>query len=352
MGLLNHNLSNVMQSVAQAVYEAHLHHDPEGMQYYDDVRKARMLEDVMHNTSFLEVAMRLKDESLFTSYASWLYTLLVHHMQDVPKTRVRDQLVRHYDLLIEALEKVLDQATFERAKNYLEKAKDLTKTLDIENPSQTFLDGPYALMRETYLDLLQNATPREVIEYVRTLINGALSLDDLYGDMLQPVMHEIGILWQTGRISVDEEHYMTSITQTVLAQFYDRIFEKPRQGKTMVACTVGSELHEMGARMVSDLFENHGWDSIYLGAAVPLKALLGAVEKHRPHLVALSVTMPQYLTECKAMVEALKKQFPDTVVAIGGQAFTMSSVSKEMFGADIHEKDAKAFIEKAEAVIR
>lgn len=44
--------------------------------------------------------------------------------------------------------------------------------------------------------------------------------------------------------------------------------------------------------MVADLFENDGWDGIFLGAAVPEDSMLEAIRSDKPDLVALSVTMP------------------------------------------------------------
>ena len=55
-----------------------------------------------------------------------------------------------------------------------------------------------------------------------------------------------------------------------LSQLYPLIFGQKRRGKRVLVACVGSELHEIGARMVADLFEYQGWDSIYLGAAVPV----------------------------------------------------------------------------------
>ena len=51
----------------------------------------------------------------------------------------------------------------------------------------------------------------------------------------------------------------------------------------------------MGSRMVAALFENDGWDSTYLGAAVPVDAMLQSIGEQTPDLVALSVTMPRIL---------------------------------------------------------
>ncbi|MDZ7776615.1 MAG: hypothetical protein U5L09_13885 [Bacteroidales bacterium] len=54
-----------------------------------------------------------------------------------------------------------------------------------------------------------------------------------------------------------------------MSQLYPYIFNSQRVGKSMVAATVGGELHEMGIRMVADFFEMEGWDTWYLGANAP-----------------------------------------------------------------------------------
>ncbi len=60
-------------------------------------------------------------------------------------------------------------------------------------------------------------------------------------------------------------------------------FEGERKNKTLLCACPGTELHEMGARMVADIFENNGWDSIYLGAAVPISAMLKSIAENKPH---------------------------------------------------------------------
>lgn len=64
--------------------------------------------------------------------------------------------------------------------------------------------------------------------------------------------------------------------------------------------------------MVADLFENDGWDGIFLGAAVPEDAMLEAIRSDKPDLVALSVTMPQHLLTCAELVEAIRSEFKGT----------------------------------------
>lgn len=134
-------------------------------------------------------------------------------------------------------------------------------------------------------------------------------------------MYEVGNLWHQNIITVDKEHYCTTTTQMAMSQFYPLIFSRPRKNCKFLSCSVGSELHEMGIRMLSDLFEYQGWDSIYLGAAVPAAAVLTAIRENKPDLVGLSVTMPQYLPLCLDIVRSIRDSGLSCKIAVGAELF-------------------------------
>jgi methanogenic corrinoid protein MtbC1 len=135
-----------------------------------------------------------------------------------------------------------------------------------------------------------------------------------------------------------------------MSQFYNDIFSSTRKNHTLLACSVGSELHEMGARMVSDLFEYNGWDSTYLGAAVPDRVLLKKIETHQPDLVVLSVTMPQHLPLCQDLVEKINALDHPPKIAVGGRAFTQTSDIWKHWPVDISTTTAKDLVKWAESI--
>ena len=76
-----------------------------------------------------------------------------------------------------------------------------------------------------------------------------------------------------------------------MSQLYSALFARPKNGRRLVATSVDGELHEIGLRIVADLFEADGWDTMYLGSNLPAASVVGMVEKHRPGLLLVSVTM-------------------------------------------------------------
>lgn len=105
-------------------------------------------------------------------------------------------------------------------------------------------------------------------------------IEEIYTNILQEVMHEVGNLWHQSIITVDGRallhcHY-SDCPGPILSGLF--LAASKMATKFLSGC-VGSELHEMGIRMISDLFEYHGWDSYHLGAAVPKEAILHAIKR-------------------------------------------------------------------------
>lgn len=348
MGLLIHDLDKKFNQVADNVYKRHFEVDGKLEEEYSVERRKRMYEDILHNLSFLQTAVKLNDEKIFKDYAIWLFELMVHLMPDLSHTRVREHMITHYELLLEELKHLLESDDLEKVEHCISEAITLTKSHGIKDTRSDFEDGDFGVIRKTYLEYLLKGQSKEAIAYILEVADMNIKLEDIYVDVLEKVMTEIGKLWHRRKLTVDQEHYMTSITQLVISQFYNRIFNSTRKGLKLLACSVGSELHEMGARMVADLFEYSGWDTYYLGAAVPINNLLESIATNKPDLVALSVTMPQHLVVCKDIVYEISNKFPNLKIAVGGRAFSTTDNLWKQWPVDISTSNAKQLIEWAE----
>jgi methanogenic corrinoid protein MtbC1 len=146
----------------------------------------------------------------------------------------------------------------------------------------------------------------------------------LYQRVIAPAMHELGRLWEKGAITVADEHLATGVTHRVLAalrppelleQGMDR---RPRRPRALLAAAQG-EQHALGLRMVADLLEDGGYEAAYLGADVPTPALLQAVHTLSPDLLALSATMPESRRRLEDAVAAVRTEYPQLPLLIGGQ---------------------------------
>jgi methanogenic corrinoid protein MtbC1 len=348
MGLLFHHLSSEFQVVAENVYQRHFDQDKKLEQEYDAYRKQKMFEDILHNLSFLEVSYNLEDDKLFHEYAIWLLELMIYLMPDLSTNRIKEHMITHYTLLEEELKQQLKDPDYQRVKALLDDAKTTTLAYQTKEPTNIYEEDKYRIHKKNYLAYLMDGDSKAAIDYILELKRIGLPLEDIYVDILQAVMYQIGELWHENKITVDQEHYMTSITQVALSQFYDTIFSTKKTGQKLLSCSVGSELHEMGVRMVSDLFEYYGWDSTYLGAAIPENVLLTSIEKNKPDLLVLSVTMPQHLQTCQSLVESISKLENPPKIAVGGRAFSLTNEVWKKWPVDISTNNAKSLLKWAE----
>ena len=104
-------------------------------------------------------------------------------------------------------------------------------------------------------------------------------------------------------------------------QVYPRLFKLPHGGKSAVVACSANEYHQIGGKMVADIFEANGWRGYFLGANTPSQELLGLIRGKQPDVVALSVAVHASLDALLSMVETIRGAFPDLPILVGGQAF-------------------------------
>lgn len=224
------------------------------------------------------------------------------------------------------------------------------RNYDPEQKGERRKESRYEKEIKEYMDCLFQKDTRKAVQLIRRFMDSGIDLDDIYVEILSESMKRVGELWHKAEITVDTKHYCTSVTQMAMAQMYEMLFNGERTDKKILCVCPGMELHEMGARIIADLFENHGWDSIFLGAAVPVDYIMDSVRENKPDLVTLSVSMPQHLIDCEKAVNEIKKEFPEIKIAVGGKAFESTDDIWKKWPVDIYSKDARDLLTKANAL--
>jgi methanogenic corrinoid protein MtbC1 len=351
MSLLYDFAGEDVRELAKKVFMRQFELDPKLNEEMDDRRKLSMFKDVLYNLSYLEIAIEFEDDLIFTDYAAWIYQLLVHLMKELPRKRVTQHMVEHYRILNESLQTFYPSEKAKIADRILTKAIEATIREEDNLQIHSYIDfGGFQQLKSEYLDHMLKGNTRLAIDVILRAVQSGISVEDIYINVFRDVMYEVGNLWHQNRISVDNEHYCTSVTQMAIAQFYSLIFDRPRNNRKVLTCCVGSELHEMGIRMVSDLFEYDGWDSHYLGAAVPKEAILKSIADFQPELVCLSVTMPHHLHLCKDIVKGIRERYPELKIAVGGQAINKAGHLWQKWNVDFSSESAPDLIRWANSM--
>lgn len=206
----------------------------------------------------------------------------------------------------------------------------------------------HALAR-TYLNLLLKGNRNQAIATILAEVKAGMPLEDVYLDVLQPTMYEVGRLWQQNEIDIVLEHYCTAATQLLMAQLFHYVLNSQQNGWRMAGCCLGSELHEMGMRMICDLFELDGWDTFFIGAITPGYALQKALEEHRPDLVCLSSTMQFGVGQIRDLITSIRANntLAGTKIMVGGLAFNLNPGLVSRVGADATAANAREAVQVA-----
>ena len=197
--------------------------------------------------------------------------------------------------------------------------------------------------RERYLAAVVEGSRRTAFGVVDEAFHAGIGLRELYLEVFQPTMREIGRLWQENRITVADEHLATAITQAAMARLYDELFSGgTRPGPLLIAACADQERHELGLRMICDVLEMDGWDTVFLGATVPVEDLVSMVRERRPDVVALSASIAPHLPRVRQTIRAIREAVPvaPPMIAVGGRAFADDPGLAERLGADLTAKDA------------
>ena len=176
------------------------------------------------------------------------------------------------------------------------------------------------------------------------------SIQDLYEDIFKASLYEIGKLWEYNKISVATEHLASAIVEAILNEFYHEIVSEPTNENTVILSCIEGEQHQIGIKMVSDVFEMRGWKTYFLGADTPIKELVDYTKLIKPDLLSISMSLYFHLPNLVSTLERMRKEFPKIPILVGGQAFQHGGIEVlEDFNQVHFEPDLKsieAFIKK------
>ena len=338
-------LGNVLtmrsDELAEALVERYYVENPEIEERYGAAGRKKCLRDAQYHIAYLAEAALVQRPVMWHRYVEWARAMLVsRHIPIHDLDHNLDCLRRVLADNLSAPDSALALRIMNGAAARETDAVEVTPIYDIE-PVQ-----PLAQLAAAYLVELLTGDRRSASRMILEAVDGGVSVRDIYIHVFQRCQIEIGRRWQLNLVSVAQEHYCSAATQLIMSQLYTGICGSQRVGRTMVAASVGGDLHEIGVRMISDFFEMEGWDTFYLGASTPAESLLTTVRERKPDVVAISVTMPYHVSEAARLIVMLRSA--DLVhtpkILIGGLAFTGTGNLWQEIGADAIASDASLVV--------
>ncbi|KIM00576.1 putative cobalamin binding protein [Paramagnetospirillum magnetotacticum MS-1] len=329
MGLLFHDGFGVAdhqtaEEVTALLYSRHPEWD---VKFGPKGRKA-CADDVYNTLLYLATATATERYDLFREYLSWLRRLLAQI--NIAPRHLADMLVAMRDALAgRGMNPDSPELTF------LDDGISDLASLGAETGSLPFAETHRADLASELFSLLhrgdRGTATTSVLNWAETL-----GVEGVYLDVIEPCLQEIGRRWHDNQLNVAEEHFMTASIQVVMARLYPLVFQASRIGRRLVAVCAEGELHEIGMRMVADLFDIGGWDTTFLGAGVPDTAVIRTIRDRGCDLLAISASLAINVPAVTRLVSALRldPQCSHVKVMVGGRAFNQSPDLWRRTGAD------------------
>lgn len=333
------NDPSFLQRVAVAVTDAQLTAMPALRERYGAKGRQHCIEDTVFHLTYLGEATEFADATLFEDYIAWAKVMLASRGVGT------DDLAGNLERMRVALAAENEPGAVAIIEHVLARLPSMPDT------TATFVggEGELADVARAYLGFIRGGKRQQAEALVHKALADGVSITDLYLRVFEPVQHEIGRLWQTNQISVAQEHFCTAAVQRSMSQLYPMLFSGAPGRRRVVAACVGGELHEIGLRMVTDLLELNGWDTVYLGANVPAEGIVQAVGEAPTALVALSTTITPNLRKMAVLIDALRAN-PETAhvpIIVGGYPFRLSQGIVEQIGANGWAANAAEAVRRA-----
>ncbi|MDK2826619.1 MAG: hypothetical protein PWQ63_1183 [Methanolobus sp.] len=339
-------LLNELDQIANEIVDLHYERIPDLYLKYGSSGKKKSIADVKHHLIFLENACKYESPELFMAYIDWLKILFKH--LGLPSSYMLDNL----DVIREVLGSRDDLNNSKILFDILDSGKD--RLLSDTPVLSCYLEKSKlpSLVKEYNSFLLEN-DEKGAYRLIIQAVEQGIDIKDIYLNIFQCSQLEIGRLWQLNSISVAKEHFCTAATQKIMAQLYPYVLSRSGNKHGVVAACVGTELHEMGMRMVADFFEMEGWNTCYLGANTPVESIIRTVAEVQADLLLLSVTMVGHLNMLSDVIRRIREdeRINDILIIVGGYPFNVDRDLWKKVGADAYARNARKAVEIADTLV-
>lgn len=331
--------SDVVEEVMLALYQRH----PEWEARYGARGRDHCREDLHYHLEYVWTCLGTGYSDPFREYARWLASVLEG------RGITAGHLAESFEMLAEAWARRLSPADHALVDGVLSAGVAALEESGTYEPAfyRHLPEGsPEAPSLTAALIAGDRSSARRMV--FDPLEQGS-ELVDVGVGLIQPAMYEIGRLWQVSRVSIAQEHLATAISESLMAQaFAAAEFAPPARRKALFACVQGNH-HALGLRMVSDAFEVRGWEVQFLGADTPTRSLVEQVDRFRPDLVGLSMSMPSQIPTGRDIIERIRGDggAGRPAVLVGGLALNQLDGLWRDLGADLWSANAKAALSEA-----
>lgn len=315
-------------------------------EYLTSIGNAEFYESLKYHNDIMFSAMLTKNYQLIENFFIWKYSVCISRNIDV------DCFLQEYELWKESILSHLYPSHsseinvmydylilhHNRFKKKAIKTKKITVNKEYEELFEKLLIALQKVQKEEFKKLIKNNFDQ---------FNNNIFF--FIEEVLDPLMHKIGQMWQLNEISVSKEHLITSFVDEIVDEYIKNNLAVNDNKTLVITSTVGNESHNLGIKIVGKFIETYGYNVKNLSSEISIRELINSIYKLKPSLVVLSVTLPQNIAILQEVVKELKSDinlFSGKII-VGGQGLFVGKNKISIKEADFCTKnleDLKEFL--------
>jgi len=158
------------------------------------------------------------------------------------------------------------------------------------------------------------------------------TLETVLRDVLLPFLRELGARWESGAVTVAQEHFASHVIRGRLTGLA-RGWGSGRGPQALLACPP-DELHDLALLVFGIVLNRRGWRIAYLGVNTPMGDAIQVTSDTRPSLVVLSATNPERFTAVRAELTALAGMAPLALAGAGATQDLAQRIGARLLAGD------------------
>lgn len=202
---------------------------------------------------------------------------------------------------------------------------------------------------QDYLRAIQKGAFAQASQTVQTALQKGMTPTNIYDNVFTPALREVGKMWETGKMTVAQEHLATGITEycrTLIANSPSQTALPSAPAKVLLT-NAGNNQHTLGVNLLCDVFRWHGWQVYPLITPLPEEQIAQAAKLYGVDLVCLSVALPGQIARAVNAIKILRESQYKGLIEIGGAAFQNNESAANITGADFLGLSAESTVKKA-----
>ncbi len=197
-----------------------------------------------------------------------------------------------------------------------------------------------------YLQPLLAGRRAECFELIAHALRAGNPAEDLICQVIWPAMAQVERLFRDDRINTAVEHMAVRINRTVADQLQAHLPKRPPTGQRALIACADAPQEELGAQMVADLLQSHGWEVLFVGGGVPDDEILALLGQFRPQVFLIFGAAPEAVPNTRNLIQRIREigTCPTMNIVVIGGIFNRAEGLWREVGAD-------AFCEQLRQVI-